>query len=78
LAEKGVIVIEHADFDGVERLSAALGAEILSTFDAPERKDSVLGGCALIEEIIVGEDKMIKFSGCKKGEACTIMIRGAS
>lgn len=59
MAEKGVIVIEHADFDGVERLSAALGAEILSTFDAPDRKDAVLGGCELIEEIIVGEDKMI-------------------
>lgn len=66
LAEKGIIVIEHADFDGVERLSAALGAEILSTFDAPERRDLVLGECALLEEIIVGEDKMIKFSGCKK------------
>jgi T-complex protein 1 subunit beta len=38
----------------------------LSTFDAPERRDIILGGCDLIEEIIVGEDKMIKFSGCKK------------
>jgi T-complex protein 1 subunit beta len=66
LAENGIIVIEHADFDGVERLSAALGAEILSTFDAPERRDQILGGCELIEEIIVGEDKMIKFGGCKK------------
>ena len=35
LADAGVMVIEHADFDGIERLSAVLGAEILSTFDAP-------------------------------------------
>jgi T-complex protein 1 subunit beta len=55
-----------------------MGAEILSTFDAPERKDKVLGTCSLIEEVIVGEDKMINFGGCQKGEACTIMIRGAS
>jgi T-complex protein 1 subunit beta len=35
LADAGVIVIEHADFDGVERLAACLGSEILSTFDSP-------------------------------------------
>lgn len=58
------MVIEHADFDGIERLAAATGAEILSTFDTPERKDQVLGKASKIEEIIIGEDKVIKFSGC--------------
>lgn len=37
-----MMVIEHADFEGIERLSAACGAEILSTFDCPERKDDVI------------------------------------
>lgn len=78
LADKGKLVIEHADFEGVERLAAATGAEILSTFDAPERKDEVLGYCDLIEEIMIGEDKVIRFSGCKKDEACTVVLRGAS
>lgn len=73
-----MMVIEHADFDGIERLSAACGAEIVSTFDNPERKDLVLGHCDLIEEIMIGEEKMIKFSGCKRNESCTIVIRGAS
>ena len=36
LAEKGIMVIEHADFDGTERLAAVLGSDILSTFDAPD------------------------------------------
>lgn len=62
LADAGVMVIEHADFDGMERLSAVLGAEILSTFDDPS--ESVLGTCAAIEEVMIGEDKVIKFSGC--------------
>lgn len=26
LVEKGIMVIEHADFEGIERISAALGA----------------------------------------------------
>ena len=75
LAQAGVMVIEHADFDGIERLSAVLGSEILSTFDNPEA--DVLGSCDLIEEIMIGEDKVIKFSGCHKNEACTIVLRGS-
>lgn len=75
LADAGVMVIEHADFDGMERLSAVLGAEILSTFDAPN--PDVLGSCAAITEIMIGEDKMIKFAGCQRGEACSIILRAS-
>jgi T-complex protein 1 subunit beta len=75
MAEKGVMVIEHADFDGTERLAAVLGAEILSTFDAPTT--SRLGSCKLVEEIMIGEDKFIKFSGCAGNKACTIVLRGS-
>lgn len=58
-------VIEHADFEGVERLALSLGAEILSTFDNPDKADEVLGFASKMEEIMIGEDKLIKFSGCK-------------
>ena len=27
---------------------------------------------------MVGEDKLIRFSGCKSGSACSIILRGAS
>ena len=37
-----------------------------------------LGSCKLIEEIMIGEDKLIHFSGVEMGEACTIILRGAS
>ncbi len=76
LAEAGVIVIEHADFDGVERLAAVTGSDILSTFDSPD--PAVLGTCENVDEVIIGEDKLIRFSGCARGEACTIVLRGAS
>lgn len=72
------MVIEHADFEGVERLAKALGAEILSTFDSPERAEKVLGYAERIEEMMLGETKVLKFSGCKLGEACTIVLRGSS
>jgi len=75
-ADRGIMAIEHADFDGVERLAKVLGSEIVSTFDHPELVK--LGSCKLIEEIMIGEDKMIKFSGVALGEACTIVLRGSS
>ena len=54
LAERGIMVIEHADFEGVERLSLVTGGEITSTFDRPDLVK--LGHCELIEEIMIGED----------------------
>eukprot|EP00620_Florenciella_sp_RCC1587_P023835 CAMPEP_0182567170 /NCGR_PEP_ID=MMETSP1324-20130603/8455_1 /TAXON_ID=236786 /ORGANISM="Florenciella sp., Strain RCC1587" /LENGTH=526 /DNA_ID=CAMNT_0024781113 /DNA_START=43 /DNA_END=1623 /DNA_ORIENTATION=- len=75
-ASNNVMAIEHADFDGIERLAAVTGGEICSTFDHPELVS--LGECKLIEEIMIGEDRLIQFSGCQGGSACTVVLRGAS
>lgn len=75
-SDVGVMAIEHADFDGIERLALVTGGEIVSTFGNPEKVR--LGHCKLIEEIMIGEDKLLKFSGVPLGEACTIVIRGAT
>lgn len=45
------MAIEHADFDGVERLALVTGGEIVSTFDEPEKVK--LGQCNLIEEVSI-------------------------
>ena len=60
----------------MERLGLVLGGEIVSTFDQPDKVK--LGHCAKIEEIIIGEDKLIRFSGVALGEACTVVLRGAT
>jgi len=75
-SDAGVMAIEHADFEGVERLSLVTGGEIVSTFDCPDKVK--LGTCDLIEEVMIGEDKLLKFSGVALGEACTIVLRGAT
>ncbi|KAK4688697.1 T-complex protein 1 subunit beta, partial [Tremellales sp. Uapishka_1] len=76
LAESGIMSIEHADFEGVERLALVTGGEIASTFDAPDKVK--IGRCDVIEEIMIGEDKLIKFSGVAAGQACTVVLRGAT
>ncbi|KAK3320124.1 chaperonin Cpn60/TCP-1 family [Cercophora scortea] len=74
--DAGIMSIEHADFDGIERLALVTGGEIASTFDHPESVK--VGYCDLIEEVIIGEDSLIRFSGVAAGQACTIVLRGAS
>lgn len=74
--DAGIMSIEHADFDGIERLALVTGGEIASTFDHPDQVK--LGSCDLIEEIIIGEDTLIKFSGVAAGKACTVVLRGAT
>lgn len=76
-ADAGIMAIEHADFEGIERLGFVLGGRIASTFDHPE--EAVLGKCKLVEEVLVGDEPMIRFSGIEKGgQACTIVLRGSS
>ncbi|KAI4993248.1 hypothetical protein ZWY2020_007561 [Hordeum vulgare] len=75
-ADAGILAVEHADFEGIERLALVTGGDIASTFDNPESVK--LGHCKLIEEIMIGEDRLIHFSGVAMGQACTIVLRGAS
>lgn len=75
-ADANVMAIEHADFEGIERLALVLGGEIVSTFDTPTAVK--LGTCDLIEEVMIGEDTVLRFSGVALGEACTIVLRGAT
>ncbi|VEU20886.1 DEKNAAC101821 [Brettanomyces naardenensis] len=74
--DAGINSIEHADFDGVERLALVTGGEVISTFDDPEK--AKLGHCESIEEIMIGEDVMTKFTGTAAGKACTIVLRGST
>merc|ERR1711881_456664 len=75
-ADKGIMAIEHADFDGIERLALVTGGEIVSTFGKPELVK--VGKCDLIEQISIGDETLVKFSGVPLGEACSIVLRGAT
>ena len=61
----------------VVNLNVSAGGPIIrhSTFDDPNPE--VLGSCALVEEVMIGEDTVIRFAGCAKNEACTVILRGS-
>lgn len=75
LKNKGVKVIENANFDGVERLNKVVGGNLLSYFEGMSAAD--LGKCDRVRNIELKGHKMIKFEGVKKG-ACTIVLFGGS
>ena len=52
-ADAGVMAIEHADFDGIERLAVITGGEITSTFDYLELIK--IEKYDLIEEVSIGK-----------------------
>lgn len=76
LNDAGILTIEHADFEGVERLALVTGGQIASTFEHPET--AVLGVCDVVEEIVIGEDRLLRFGGTREGAACTVVLRGAT
>lgn len=65
-ADANIMAIEHADFEGIERLALVLGGEIVSTFDTPGTVK--FGSCKLIEAVTIGEDTLTRFSGVPLGE----------
>ncbi|XP_049825986.1 T-complex protein 1 subunit beta-like [Aethina tumida] len=73
-ADAGVMAIQHADFEGIERLALVTGAEITSNFDT----DIKLGSCELVEQVEIGGDTLLRFSGVPESEACSVVIRGAT
>merc|ERR550517_2475357 len=75
-ADKGIMAIEHADFDGIERLALVTGGEIVSTFGNPEKVK--IGRCDLIEQVSIGDETLLKISGVPLGEACSVVLRGAT
>ncbi|MES1904310.1 MAG: T-complex protein 1 subunit beta [Paramarteilia canceri] len=79
--DMGVTSIEHADFEGVERLAYILDAEIASSFSKELGTENIkLGSCKLVEErtdLISGRNEpVVWFQGVPKKGACTVILRG--
>ncbi|ELA42379.1 uncharacterized protein VICG_00478 [Vittaforma corneae ATCC 50505] len=73
LKNKGLSVIEHADFDGVERLNKVLGGNLLSSFEGI--KESDFGTCQKVTTVNIKGHKMVKFEGIKKGRIYHCYLR---
>ena len=76
LANKGILTVKNVSSGDMEKLAKATGASLVGT--VKDLTKASLGQAKLVEEVKVGEDKLVYVRGCKNPKAVTIMIRGGS
>ena len=76
LAKKNIMAVKNVSSGDMEKLAKATGGTIqASTKDIPSEG---LGEAKLVEEVKIGDDKLIYVRDCKDPHAVTVMIRGGS
>ena len=76
LAKKNIVAVKNISSGDMEKLAKATGGTIqASTKDIPSEG---LGEAKLVEEVKIGDDKLVYVRDCKDPHAVTVMIRGGS
>ncbi len=82
LVEAGAIGIRRVSHGDISRIAKLTGATVVSTMATAEGEEvfepSYLGECEEVCEEAVGDNDFIFFKGCKKTNACSIILRGAN
>ena len=76
LAKKGILTVKNVSSKDMEKLAKATGGSVIGTLK--DLSKEALGQAKLVEEVKVGEDKLVYVRDCKNPKAVTIMIRGGS
>jgi len=76
LAKKGIMSIRRAKKSTLEKLSKATGAKIATNLD--ELDNDYLGVAGIVEEVKIGDDKLVYVKDCKDPKAVSIVIRGGT
>src|SRR3989454_3888934 len=76
LAKKGILTVKNVSSGDMEKLAKATGGSVIGTLK--DLSKEALGQAKLVEEVKVGEDKLVYVRDCKNPKAVTIMIRGGS
>ena len=76
LAKKNIMAVKNLSSGDMEKLAKATGGTIqASTKDIPSEG---LGEAKLVEELRIGDDKLVYVRDCKDPHSVTVMIRGGS
>ncbi|MHA1614341.1 MAG: thermosome subunit beta [Candidatus Thorarchaeota archaeon] len=76
LAKKGIMAIRRAKKSTIEKLGKATGAKSATSLD--ELDASYLGTAGIVEEVKIGDDKLVYVRDCKDPKAVSIVIRGGT
>ncbi len=76
LAKAGIMAIRRAKKSTLEKLAKATGAQVVTSLD--EISADAIGHAGVIEEVKVGDDKLVYVRNCKDPKAVSIVIRGGT
>jgi len=76
LAKKGILVVKNVSSGDMEKLAKATGGSVVGT--TKDLSKEALGQAKIVEEVKIGDDKLVFVRECKNPKAVTIMIRGGS
>ena len=76
LSKKGIAAVKNVSTGDMEKLSKATGGRIVAS--VKELTKDSLGDAKLVEEIKIGDDKLIYVRDAKSPKAVTIVIRGGT
>jgi thermosome len=76
LGKAGVMAVKSVSSGDMEKLAKATGAQIVAS--VKELSADALGTAKRVEEVKIGDDKLLYIRDCKNPKAVTIVIRGAA
>jgi thermosome len=76
LAKKGILAVKNVSSSDMEKLARATGGKIVAS--VKDLTQDVLGEAKLVEEVKIGEDKLVYVRECKNPKAVTIVVRGGT
>jgi thermosome len=76
LAKDGILAVKSVSSSDMEKLARATGGKILAS--VKDLTANALGKAKKVEEVKIGDDKLIYVRECKNPKAVTIVIRGSS
>jgi len=76
LAKKGILAVKSVSSSDMEKLSRATGGKVMAS--VKDLTAEVLGKAKTVEEVKIGDDKLVYVRECKNPKAITIIIRGGT
>jgi len=76
LAKRGILAVKNLSSGDMEKLGRATGGKVVASLK--DLSAESLGEAKLVEEVKIGDDKLLYIRECKDPKAVTIVIRGGS
>ncbi len=76
LSKKGILTVKNVSSSDMEKLAKATGGSVVGT--TRDLSKEALGYAKVVEEVKIGDDKLVYVREAKNPKAVTIMIRGGS